>query len=344
MKKSASLINLEKSNINDFLNIYQSTYKKDFINYFNKSFDNMNNKHNNKRDISFNCNKKKLYQKMICPSCINENIVNNKNEIKRKEKITDFFINKIEKKNNKNKINNINDQFNKTWNNGMFLEDIDYGRIRARKRELNNDNRIFGTSFCYTNKSCDNKNHIIKGKEYYEIINKQIENKKRKKDIEYQKKINEENKYIYYQIEKDKNRVLEEKRKKQKKINEINKINEILINCKKKLKNYEDDLKKKENEYILILCDKQNKEYNQKKADQKQKEKKIDYENYIMSQNNKDRKKNEKEKEDKFQGRDFLDLFPKNDNKKKCEQCYRKYPKNVLSPFYYSYYIEQNNS
>ena len=344
MRRKTSLSNIMNNrNISKLMNIYESTYQSDYINYFNtnRSF-NKNQKHNIKvpkikREKSFNYkSSNKFYSKILCPGCFNEKIMKIKSKIKNQK--LDVY-NYVYKKDNLRNKNNLNKSFDK----GLFSGDIDYGFLRSRKRELANDNLILGTSFSYNNKSWDNKNHLLKGKEYYEIINKQIENKKVKSYIEKENKINEENKCILYQLLKEKCRQNEDKKRKLKRIKEVNKINEELIDIKKIKKLNEKDLKKKEGEIVLFFCKKQKEEKIKKDKDRKKQVRNIDNENFVASEINKKRKKNEKNLENKIKEKDFVDLFMNRVEKQRCQQCFRQYPKKLLSPFYYSYNIEQNN-
>ena len=178
---------------------YETTYKSSYGRFYpednNKSFNNMRyfqnyatnyltnykhsykNYHGNKKLENFiktsQDSKQSPNPKLICPNCINENIIKAKsmNKLKGKKiyETAEYFEDKM-KKNHENKKNedikfrenrakdtyislfqnrdrsaqqykNITD---KIKGNDYFGQNIEYGMLRCRNRELKNDEKLFG--------------------------------------------------------------------------------------------------------------------------------------------------------------------------------------------------------
>ena len=382
MKKNLSTLNfsLGFSNKNDNnLYQYETTYKSAFGN-FNE--ENYNNKYiiNNNKSIDLkrellSLNQTKIQNNnslLICPNCINKNIVKirNHSRIRRKKKENGYFEDKMKyiyENKLKNDIKNREERAKKTYislfNNrkrtvdnyrkiyrsndykkeeeDYFGNDIEYGMIRCRIRELKNDKKLFGLDLnknLKNNKSWAGKNCLLNKKEYNEIIYNQIEKKNKKNKNEKYIKLKEENKLLNIQLKNENKKIKEEKDNKNNIMNEMNRINSFLIKEKKNKEKNEKRRKRKERECISSLCKKQIKEFIDNLKMKKIINKKIDEENYKTAEIRNKNKELEKLKNDNnnFNGLTFTGI-----ERKICNQCKKDYPKNVMSQLYYSFIEEQ---
>ena len=379
MKKNFSTLNFSclskknDKNNNEYETTYESAYGQFYKGNPNIILRNQYNINNSKSmDLKKELillNQTKInnttYSQLICPNCINKNIINNKlrSRIKRKNKKYECLEDKmrsIHENKLKDDINNREERAKKTYtslfnnrkrtvdnykkiysmnNNNedeeYFGKDIDYGIIRCRNRELKNDKKLFGINL-KNNKSWECKNCLLNKKEYNEIIYKQIEKKNKKNKNEKYIKIIEENKLLNIQLNNENKKIKEEKENKNKKINEMNRINSFLIKEKKIKENHEKKKKRKEKECISNICKMEIKEFIDNLKMKKIKNKKIDEENYISAQIRNKRKEKERRNNNNYNG-----LLLKGIEKKKCNQCNKEYPKNVMSEMYYSFNEEQ---
>lgn len=402
-----SLILMDKSLNQD---TYETTYKSSYGRFYpednNKSFNNINyyqryttNILTNKINKNYhkNTNLEKFLKssqeqkspknpKLVCPNCINENILKAKSMNKvKKEQInpTEYFEDKMKSIHEKKKKEDIQNRENRTKNTYLSLfrnrnrsaqlyktilgkekkgeffgGNVDYGMLRCRNRELNNDKRLFGlylldktdknnknetkeTNNIKTNKSwLGQKNYLLDKNEYSFIINKQIEKADFRTKKERYKKLKEENHIINSQINKEKNDINKEICNKNKKRKEINKINSNLLKARK-IKEYKKKLHQiKEKEIISQICKKQLDEMIRKFRQNKFQNMKIDNENKKISEN----KQLQNIKEKLLMRRNNEGLKFTEVEKKSCEKCNRLYPKNVLSYMYYTYNDQQKDN
>ena len=368
-------------------NNYSYIYKAKLMKEKNKLEKNIANNNNNR------LNKPKL----MCPYCINENIIKSKsiNRIRRKNYETEYFEDKtkyiheykrkedIKNRENRakktyislyknrnrsaqpfNNIVNINNKTQKEY----FGDDIEYGMLRCRNRELKNNNKLFdidlnnfNKNYCkindnnniiinndLNNKKClktnkswlGPKNYLLDKKEYNLIINKQMEkdylrNKKERND-----KLREENILLKEQLNKEKNDINREINYKQIKRNEMNKININILKCKELQENKEKKLKKIEKDKINYICKKQIEDFVKRVRQKKMLYKNVEDENMKMAESKRlDYKKEKNKIEKNYQGLNFRERDNTN-----CESCNRIFPKNVMSYMFYTFNAQQNKN
>ena len=318
--------------------------------------------------------------KLMCPNCINEKIIRTKSmaRLKRKKVYeTEFFEDKMRTVHeNKKKKDIINREFRakntyvslfrnrersaghyknlaiKNKENDNFGQNIEYGMMRCRNRELENDKKLFGLYFVETNDKKNNinnnsiinikereknltvnkswilpKNYLLNKEEYNFIINKQMEKETIKVKRERIQKIREENDYLNYQIKKEKNDINKEISYKRAKINEMNKINSKILK-EKKIEEYKQKIiKNQEKSFINSICQKQFEDMKRKLRQKKLRDINIEKENIMMSE-----KKKMKNQRDKIiMNRKYEGLVFKGVEKNKCGKCNKLYPKNVLT-------------
>lgn len=402
-----SLILMDKSLNQD---TYETTYKSSYGRFYpednNKSFNNINYYQRYTTNILTNQINKNYHKntnlekflkssqeqkspknpKLVCPNCINENILKAKsmNKVKKEQiNLTEYFEDKMKSIHEKKKKEDIQNRENRTKNTYLSLfrnrnrsaqlyktilgkekkgeffgGNVDYGMLRCRNRELNNDKRLFGlylldktdknnknetkeTNNIKTNKSwLGQKNYLLDKNEYSFIINKQIEKADFRIKKERYKKLKEENHIINSQINKEKNDINKEICNKNKKRKEINKINSNLLKARK-IKEYKKKLHQiKEKEIISQICKKQLDEMIRKFRQNKFQNMKIDNENKKISEN----KQLQNIKEKLLMRRNNEGLKFTEVEKKSCEKCNRLYPKNVLSYMYYTYNDQQKDN
>ena len=375
MKKNLSSLNFSFSLYNHYNNNYrqyETTYKSAYGNFYNANYNFFLGTKNNvskSQCIYLNQTKNNIpNSKLICPNCINENIVKikSKSRIKRSSKNNNYFEDKMRtvyenkrKKEIKNreerakmtysslfknrgesyqnyqkiKINNNKNNEEKEY----FGNDIEYGMLRCRNRELKNDKKLFGIDLnkrLKNNKSWLGNNYLLDKMEYSEIINRQIKDNDMKNKNEKIVKLKEENKLLYEQLQNEKNRIKQEKENKNNIKVEMNRVNSALLREKKIKENKQINQKRKEKDYINKLCQTEIEEFIQNFRTKKMRNKNIDEDNYRTA-----KIKNAKNKI-KI-NKSFYGLPLKGIENKKCEQCKREYPKNVMSQIYYSYNIQQ---
>ena len=322
-------------------------------------------------------NKNMPNSQLICPNCINESIVLMKSlsrsRINRKKSTNGCFEDKMKilhKKKLEKDIKDREDRAKKTYtslfdnrersanykkiyltnNNSKNLEksteceyfgkDIDYGMIRCRNRELKNDKKIFGLNLnknLKNNKSWICKNYLLDKDEYSRIIDEQIEKHNQKNFNERYFKLKEEKKILDEQLQKEKMKIEDEKDKRKKLRYEMNRANSVLLKTKNFRENNEKRMKRKEEECISNICKKEIEDFIKNLKMKKIRNKNIEEENYKTSQiknkMNENRKKNDKII---YPGLKLEEIV-----NKKCQQCNRKYPKNVMSQIYYTYNEQQ---
>ena len=375
MKKNLSSLNFSFSLYNHYNNNYrqyETTYKSAYGNFNNANYNFFLGTKNNvskSQCIYLNQTKNNIpNSKLICPNCINENIVKikSKSRIKRSSKNNNYFEDKMRtvyenkrKKEIKNreerakmtysslfknrgesyqnyqkiKINNNKNNEEKEY----FGNDIEYGMLRCRNRELKNDKKLFGIDLnkrLKNNKSWLGNNYLLDKMEYSEIINRQIKDNDMKNKNEKIVKLKEENKLLYEQLQNEKNRIKQEKENKNNIKVEMNRVNSALLREKKIKENKQINQKRKEKDYLNKLCQTEIEEFIQNLRTKKMRNKNIDEDNYRTA-----KIKNAKNKI-KI-NKSFYGLPLKGIENKKCEQCKREYPKNVMSQIYYSYNIQQ---
>ena len=375
MKKNLSSLNFSFSLYNHYNNNYrqyETTYKSAYGNFNNANYNFFLGTKNNvskSQSIYLNQTKNNIpNSKLICPNCINENIVKikSKSRIKRSSKNNNYFEDKMRtvyenkrKKEIKNreerakmtysslfknrgesyqnyqkiKINNNKNNEEKEY----FGNDIEYGMLRCRNRELKNDKKLFGIDLnkrLKNNKSWLGNNYLLDKMEYSEIINRQIKDNDMKNKNEKIVKLKEENKLLYEQLQNEKNRIKQEKENKNNIKVEMNRVNSALLREKKIKENKQINQKRKEKDYLNKLCQTEIEEFIQNLRTKKMRNKNIDEDNYRTA-----KIKNAKNKI-KI-NKSFYGLPLKGIENKKCEQCKREYPKNVMSQIYYSYNIQQ---
>ena len=286
--KSCNNLKFNQNCANNFLTNYKYSYKnyhknKKLENYLKTSQD----------------NKQAENPKLICPNCVNENIIRAKsmNRLKMKKIYeVEYFEDKMKlihenkkKEDIKNRENRAKDTYTSLFNNRdrssqqyknittknkvneYFGQNIDYGMLRCRNRELKNDKKLFGLDLLdktgnnnninnnnekinnlKTNKSwIGPKNYLLDKNEYSFIINNLLEKEDFRTEKEKFEKIKEEKFYLNEQLKKEKNDVDKEICHKNKKRSEMDKINSHLI----KLKNSKNIIKKelkKEKKIIIV--------------------------------------------------------------------------------------------
>ena len=363
-----------------------SCCKKDFSNYLTNIENNNYKKNENLENFlkrgEEESNKDKA--KLMCPNCINKNIIKAKslNRIRR-EKVyeTDYFEDKmrdIHENKRKNDIKNREYRAKKTYkslfrnrersaqpykkitskyNNNIFGESIEYGMLRCRKRELRNDQKLFGLNSSekkeknfnnitqISNNLINNKswisprNYLLDKNEYSFIITKQIESYNLKSKKEKLEKIKEENNLLNEQLKKERNELSKEICFKNKERNEINKINCNMLKAKKFEEYRKKKIKRQEKENINLVSKKQLEDVKRKLRQKKRKNINVDKVNLKMFEN----KILKYKKHKNILNRNYEGLIFKGMEKKNCENCNRSYPKNVLSYMYYTYNDKQKN-
>ena len=375
MKKNLSSLNFSFSLYNHYNNNYrqyETTYKSAYGNFCNENYNFFLGTKNNvskSQCIYLNQTKNNIpNSKLICPNCINENIVKikSKSRIKRISKNNNYFEDKMRtvyenkrKKEIKNREerakmtysslfknrgesyqNYQNIKINNNKNNEekeYFGNDIEYGMLRCRNRELKNDKKLFGIDLnirLKNNKSWLGNNYLLDKMEYSEIINRQIKDNNIKNKNEKIVKLKEENKLLYEQLQNEKNRIKQEKENKNNIKVEMNRVNSALLREKKIKENKQTNQKRKEKDYLNKLCQTEIEEFIQNLRTKKMRNKNIDEDNYrsVKIKNAKNKIKINKS---------FYGLPLKGIENRKCEECKREYPKNVMSQIYYSYNIQQ---
>ena len=380
MNKNLSSLNCSISFFNRNYNYrqFETTYKSTYGSFYqgnNNSKQNCkctknNNLYMNNRYLFLNQTSKEIpNSKLICPNCINQNISKikslSRSRIQRKIIIDGFFEDKMKSiHNNKMQkdIQNREERAKRTYtslfnNRGRseknykkivdrnnddiyFGKDIDYGMIRCRNRELKINNKLFGIDLnksLKNNKSWVGRNYLLDKKEYGQIINTQIKKKNKKNMKERNLKLKEENKILNEQLQNEKNKIKDEKNNKNNIRNEMNKANNSLLIAKKHRENNEKRIKRKEKEFISNICQKEIEEFKNNLKMKKLKNQNVDKDNYKISQI-----KNKNEKYNKLNNNKiYYGLLLKGVENKKCNQCNREYPKNVLSQIVYSYNEQQ---
>ena len=375
MKKNLSSLNFSFSLYNHYNNNYrqyETTYKSAYGNFYNANYNFFLGTKNNvskSQCIYLNQTKNNIpNSKLICPNCINENIVKikSKSRIKRSSKNNNYFEDKMRtvyENKRKKEIKNREERAKMTYsslfkNRGesyqnyqkikinhnknneekeYFGNDIEYGMLRCRNRELKNDKKLFGIDLnkrLKNNKSWLGNNYLLDKMEYSEIINRQIKDNDMKNKNEKIVKLKEENKLLYEQLQNEKNRIKQEKENKNNIKVEMNRVNSALLREKKIKENKQINQKRKEKDYLNKLCQTEIEEFIQNLRTKKMRNKNIDEDNYRTA-----KIKNAKNKI-KI-NKSFYGLPLKGIENKKCEQCKREYPKNVMSQIYYSYNIQQ---
>ena len=369
----------KNTNFGQYETTYNSAYKNY---YEKEKDSNTNNIYTTKKSTNFKpchlfLNQTKINipnSKLICPNCINKKIVQSKSrsrirrsknynlgyfedkmktiyENKKKKDIKNreerarktydsLFNNRGRSEENYKKINGAN---NDTSRDGEYFgQDIEYGMIRCRNRELNNDKKIFGIDLqkrIKKSKSNIGFNYLLDKNEYSEIINKQIEKNNKKSENEKSYILKEEKDLLSKRLKNENDKINEEKENKNNIRNEMNRINSVLLKEKKIRENNEKRRKKREKESISKICKQQIEEFIHNLKLKKIKYRNVDEENYQTAQSKSKNKNNElnKIKNDKT----FYGLPFKGIENEKCDKCLRNYPKNVMSQIYYSYNEQQ---
>ena len=408
-----SLTFLEKCSKQD---IYETTYKssygrffpeekKQFYNYYkcpqkHESYNLTNISYNNNNFYSKNRNRENLQKtkqekniktnintnintkpKLLCPHCINEDIIKakSKNKIKRKEVYeTEYFEDKMKtaheyKKNNdiKNRENRAKDTYVSLFknrdrsaqpynkiisnygDNNYFGNEIEYGILRCRNRELQNDKKLFGLNLLnkesniikYRNNATNNlksfkswigpKNYLLDKTEYSLLITRQMETDDLRNKKQRYETLKEENDILIEQLRKEKNDIKKEISSKNKKMYEMNRANSYLLRHKKYEEYKQKKDKLKEKECINLMTKKQIEDIMRKVRQKRMNYIKINKENLKMFEDKK--LKNQKEKI--IMNRNYEGLLFQGMENKTCEKCNRLYPKNVLS---YTNFTEYN--
>ena len=409
-----SLTFLEKCSKQD---IYETTYKssygrffpeekKQFYNYYkcpqkHESYNLTNISYNNNNFYSKNRNRENLQKtkqeknintnistkpKLLCPHCINEDIIKakSKNKIKRKEVYeTEYFEDKMKtaheyKKNNdiKNRENRAKDTYVSLFknrdrsaqpynkiisnygDNNYFGNEIEYGILRCRNRELQNDKKLFGLNLLnkesniikYRNNATNNlksfkswigpKNYLLDKTEYSLLITRQMETDDLRNKKQRYETLKEENDILIEQLRKEKNDIKKEISSKNKKKYEMNRANSYLLRHKKYEEYKQKKDKLKEKECINLMTKKQIEDIMRKVRQKRMNYIKINKENLKMFEDKK--LKNQKEKI--IMNRNYEGLLFQGMENKTCEKCNRLYPKNVLSYTNFTEYnIKENN-
>ena len=365
----------------DIISQYETTYESSYGNFFpSKCHTKENLRYSLNKSVNSKCNLLLLNQsnqnipnsQLICPNCINENIVemksHSRSRIKRinfndgyfedrmklihkkklendiqnredraKQTYNSLFRNRDRSANYKKIYNTNNNNKNKTFTEGEYFgKDIEYGMIRCKNRELKIDKKLFGLNLngnLKNNKSWIGKNYYLDKDEYSQIIDDQVEKHNRKNIHERLLKLKEEKQLLNEQLQNEKMKIENEKDKKRNIRNEMNRVNSVLLKTKKNREYTEKRIKEKEKEYISNLCKKEIDDFIKNL-----KMKKIKNQNY-----NEDNKKISQIKYKVNENRKKLDniIYPglKLEEKinKKCEHCNRQYPKNVMSQIYYTF-------
>ena len=300
--------------------VYETTYKSSYGRFHqddnNKSCNNLkfyqnyvtnnltnykysyNNYHKNKHLENYlktsQDNKPSKNPKLVCPSCINENILKAKslNRLKRNKIYeTEYFEDKMKlihenkkKDDIKNRENRAKDtyislfknrdrsaqQFNnietKNKGNGYFGHNIEYGMLRCRNRELKNDKKLFGLNSLTKESNIINyrsnaTNNLKYNKSWVGPKNYLLDKTEYSLIITRQMETDDlRNKKQRYETLKEENNILNERLKKEK--NDIKR--EI---CSKNKRRYEMN---RANSYLLRH--KKYEEYKQKKNKMREKE------------------------------------------------------------------------
>ena len=363
-------------------------YKKGVSNYLtNMRYDNYKNNNNSDNFLKSGEEKTNNKQKLMCPTCINENIIKAKsmNKIRRREVYeTDYFEDKMKDKyeNKKNKdikirenrtvknsksflknrdksaqpLKRISSKYNIDNNNDSYFgNDIEYGMLRCRKRELKNDQKLFGlnstemkeknntqTSYRYlkNNKSWIGPwNYLLNQNEYSYIITKQMEKSNMKSKKEKLEKIKEENILLNEQLKKEKDELNKEFLSKNKRRNEMNKTNCNMIKAKKFEEYRKKRIQKQEKECLTLLSQKQLEDTKKKLTQKRQK----NFHFYKINLKMFEDKILKNKKNKNIPNRNYEGLVLKGVEKKNCEKCNRPYPKNVLSHMYFTYNDKQKD-
>ena len=362
---------------------YETTYKSAYGNFCSEDNNIKENlRYPQKKSVNSKCkflllnqSKKEIVNsKLICPNCINENIVKMKSlsrsRIKRSKIEDGFFEDKMRSAHKyklQKDIQNREDRAKKTYhslfihrgrsadykkiyttNNNdnskegeYFGKDVEYGMLRCRDRELKNNKKIFGIDLnegLKTNKSWIGKNYLLDKDEYSQIINLQIEKNNKRNENKRYLKLKEENDILNEQIKNERNKINEENNKKNNIRNEMNRVNSALIKEKEKKIYNQKRIKRKEKECISNICKKEIEEFINNLKMKKIKAQNIDKDNYRSVQiKYKTLERKKKLKNDKM----YYGLPLKGMENKKCDQCNRVYPKNVLSQIYCTYAHQQ---
>ena len=367
-----------------YLKRNETTYNSSYGNFY--SFNNkpcLNNTDNlvninkkgNEQNIKYlilDQSKNKIQNsKLICPNCINENIVKirdrsrivrhlrksisgyfedkmksihedkMKKDIKEREERAEktyksLFINRGRSNDNFRKIYEVNKTDNREGE--YFGNDINYGMLRCRKRELRNDKKIFGVDIRnYRYNGDKSRNYLLDKNEYSVIIDKQMEKNDIRNNNERMERLNEEKKILYVKLNCEKNKIKKENEKKMNIREEMNRINSMLLKEKENKKNKERRNKRREKEIINYLSKKDMEESFNNMRLQRLRYKLIEDDNYKTALF-----KNRNKTLGKIKERNFIGLLQLNKtNNKKCFQCKRDYPNNVMSQIYYSYCDKQ---
>ena len=354
--------NYATNNLTNY-NLRTNKYRK------NKNFDIFVKKSEN--------NKEEEKHKLMCPNCINENIIRTKSLAKlkrRKNYKTEFFEDKMRNVHeNKKKEDIIKREYRakntyvslfrnrkrsaeqykniiiKERGNDNFGQNIEYGMMRCRNRELKNDKQLFGLYLGDENEKNNNnktiniherrknltlnrswvqpKNYLLDKKEYSFIINKQMEKENIKARKERLEKIREEKDCLSFQLKKEKIDIDKEISCKNAKRYEMNKANTKLLK-EKKIEEYKQKMtKKQEKSFINLICKKQFEDMKRKLKQKKLRDINVEKENIKISE-----KKKAKDQKDKILMNGKCEgLIFKGVEKNYCGKCNKLYPKNVLS-------------
>ena len=360
-------------------------HKYNAYNLTNISYNNSNySKNRNRENLQKTKQEKNINTKpkLLCPNCINEDIIKSKskNRIKRREIYeTEYFEDKMKtaheyKKNNdiKNRENRAKDTYvslfknrdrsaqpynkiiSKYNNKNYFGNEIEYGILRCRNRELKNDKKLFGLNLLtkesniikYRNNATNNlkynkswvgpKNYLLDKTEYSLIITRQMETDDLRNKKQRYETLKEENNILNEQLKKEKNDINREICSKNKRRYEMNRANSYLLRHKKYEEYKQKKNKMREKECINLISKKQIEDIIKKIRQKRMNYIKIDKENLKMFEDKK--LKNKKEKI--IMNRNYEGLIFQGMENKSCEKCNRLYPKNVLS---YTNFTEYNN-
>ena len=399
MKRNFSSLNFGSRNL--IPGNFETTYKCTYGNFYPEYNNSKNNFYTNNNYINDNqkyCTKKNTNSKhphlilnqtnfkipnskLICPNCINENIVNMKSHsrIKRPKKENEYFGDKmrtIHENKKKADIKSREERSRQTYsslfdnrgrsqevykniakpNDGKvnregeyFGKDIEYGMLRCRNRELQNDKTLFGIDLNKNNENRkkriltrNNKSwygkYVLDKNEYCQIINTQIEKNSKKSQKEKNLKLREENQLLTEQLKDERNKIKTEINNKNNIRDEMNRVNSYLLKEKKDRENTQKKYKKKEKENISNLCKKEIEEFAKNLKMKKIQNQIVVEDNYRYTQIK--NKKNENEKIKNLHST-YNGLSFKGVENNKCDQCNRPYPKNVLSQLYYTYDVQQ---
>ena len=399
MKRNFSSLNFGSRNLipGNFETTYKCTYGNFYPEYNNSKYNfytnnnyiNENQKYCTKKStnskhpnlILNQTNFKIPNSKLICPNCINENIVNMKSHsrIKRPKKENEYFGDKmraIHENKKKADIKSREERSRQTYsslfdnrgrsqevykniakpNDGKvnregeyFGKDIEYGMLRCRNRELQNDKTLFGIDLNKNNENRkkriltrNNKSwygkYVLDKNEYCQIINTQIEKNSQKSQKEKNLKLREENQLLTEQLKDERNKIKTEINNKNNIRDEMNRVNSYLLKEKKDRENTQKKYKKKEKENISNLCKKEIEDFAKNLKMKKIQNQIVVEDNYRYTQIK--NKKNENEKIKNLHST-YNGLSFKGVENNKCDQCNRPYPINVLSQLYYTYDVQQ---